>query len=51
MRCKIYDIPHKNISKHDLWLENQVCGICGQIFDLFAWNGNNLEEYWSNMHV
>lgn len=51
MRCKICDISHKNTSKHDLWLENQVCRICGHIMDLFTWNGNNLKEYWRYIHV
>jgi len=46
MRCKICEIPHKNTAKFDLWKENQVCRICGQLFDLFSWNGNNLGEYW-----
>ena len=46
MRCKICNIPHKNTNKRELWIENQVCRICGQILDLFSWNGNNLGEYW-----
>ena len=46
MRCKICQITHKNTGKYDLWTEYQVCRICGQILDLFTWNGNNLGEYW-----
>ena len=46
MRCKICDITHKNTSKYDLWVENQVCRVCGQVLDFFSWNGNNLGDYW-----
>ena len=46
MRCKICDITHKNTAKYDLWLDHQVCRVCGGLFDLFSWNGNTLGEYW-----
>jgi hypothetical protein len=46
MRCKICEITHKNTRKYDLWIENQVCRVCGQLMDFFSLNGNNLGEYW-----
>jgi len=46
MRCKICDIPHKNTSRHQLWLEKHVCRICGSMLEFFSWNGNYLDGYW-----
>jgi len=46
MRCKICEIPHKNTRKYDLWIENQVCRVCGHLMDFFSLNGNNLGHYW-----
>ncbi|EIJ64997.1 hypothetical protein BD31_I0775 [Candidatus Nitrosopumilus salaria BD31] len=51
MRCNICDRSHKNPQKYDLWLESQVCRLCGQFLDLFSWNGNNLGEYWRKNNV
>lgn len=48
---KILNKVQKTLEQNDLWLENQVCRICGQIMNLFTWNGNNLKEYWRNIHV
>ena len=46
MRCKICELAHKNISRHELWIELQVCRICGNLLDYFSWNGNYMKEYW-----
>jgi len=46
MRCKICELPHKNTSRYDLWIERQVRRPCGNLFEYFSWNGNYLHEYW-----
>ncbi len=46
MRCKICNIPHKNTGRHQLWLEQQICRLCGNLCEYFSWNGNYLQEYW-----
>ena len=48
MRCKVCEIPHKNTSRHELWIERQMCRLCGNLLELFSWNGNYLQEYWKN---
>ncbi len=45
MRCKICQLPHKNTSRHELWVEFQVCRECSFILEVFSWNGANLSEY------
>jgi len=46
MRCKICGLPHKNISRHELWIERQVCRICAYLIEIFSWNNNYLQQYW-----
>ncbi len=48
MRCRVCGIPHKNTSRHELWIERQMCRLCGNLLELFSWNGNYLQEYWKN---
>jgi len=49
MRCKICDIPHKNTSRYQLWLEMQVCRVCSGLLEFFSWNGNYLDGYWEDV--
>ncbi len=46
MRCKICELPHKNTSRYELWIERQVCRLCGNLLEFFSWNSNYLKEYW-----
>lgn len=46
MRCRLCDLPHKNTSRHRLWLEFRVCRICAYFLEVFGWNTNYLEQYW-----
>lgn len=46
MRCKICDLPHKNIARHQSWIEHQICRSCSYVLDIFSWNSNYLKEYW-----
>ena len=48
LRCKICEFPHKNTARCALWLERQVCRICGNLLELFSWNGNYLKDYWED---
>jgi len=48
MRCKICQMPHKNTSRHETWIEHQDCRICSYILGIFSWNGNYLKEYWKD---
>ncbi len=51
MRCKICEIPHKNTSRHENWVEYGVCRGCSFVLEMFSWNGYNLGEYWENGNV
>lgn len=47
MRCKICQISHKNTKRNQLWIEQQICRVCGSICDYFSLNENHLHEYWN----
>ena len=51
MRCKICSLKHKNIKRHESWVQFQVCRICAYFLDLFSWNGNYLKEYWDDENL
>lgn len=51
MRCKMCDLPHKNIARHQSWIKHQVCRTCSYVLDVFSWNTNYLKEYWEIRHA
>jgi hypothetical protein len=51
MRCKLCDLPHKNITRHQSWIEHQICRSCSYVLDVFSWNSNYLKEYWGVGHA
>ena len=50
MRCKLCNLPHKNTSRHQSWIEYHVCRACYSILDVFSWNSDCLKEYWEGKH-
>ncbi len=51
MRCKICQVSHKNTGRFQLWAEQQVCRMCGDVCEYFSWNGNQLKEYWEGKNA
>lgn len=51
MRCKLCDLPHKNIARHQSWIEHQIYRSCCYVLDVFSWNSNYLKEYWEVGHA
>jgi len=51
MRCKLCDLSHRNTSRHQSWIEHQVCRACYSVLDIFSWNCNYLKEYWEINYV
>jgi len=49
MRCRICSLPHRNIRRHELWIEEKLCRMCQRILEYFSWNNNFLHEYWEEM--
>jgi len=49
LRCKICELPHRNTSRYELWLERQVCRLCGNLLEYFSWNSNYLKDYWNEL--
>jgi len=46
MRCRLCEIPHRNVGNRANWIEYHVCRTCMQILGYFSYNSNYLLEYW-----